>query len=352
MRHIIRIISLLLAAATLIVGIVVVISALQVSMPAVSSPTNMRPVLDPGSVAGWVFNDTNGNGTRDEDENTGLENVKVSLLRGTEGIPQWTDENGRYSFPSVPPGEYNVTADIPSGYATTSPAQVPVNVIQNEESVVNFGVQRHTPTPTRTATSTPTTTYTPTQTPTITLTPTPTKTPTITLTPTETSTPTRTPTITPTPTPRLLHLPLVLKQPTATPTPTPTSSPTPTPSPTSTPDPTFESEPNNSAATADGPLASGVTYRGHPNDAYDLFFFETTGSGPITVRLDGHTGLGVQLQLFWQNTTVENRVAYDVSAPYEIQDPGNRGAGKYFIYIYSAGNYNTATEYTLRVAFP
>ncbi len=189
-------------------------------------------------------------------------------------------------------------------------------------------------------TSTPTMTNTPTKTPSPTATETPTGTPTHTMTPTSTPTHTVTPTSTltntVTPTPVRGFLPLVLKA----------------PPPTPTLDPFFEKEPNNTASDATGPIISDRDYRGLPDDMYDLFFFDATQSGPIRITLSNHTGIGVQLQLFWQDTTVANRVAYDTVAPYEIQFGGDKGAGRYYIYIYSAGNYNSSTPYVLRAMFP
>jgi hypothetical protein len=107
-------------------------------------------------------------------------------------------------------------------------------------------------------------------------------------------------------------------------------------------------EPNNSYLQANGPLRSGRDYYGYPNDEKDYFSIYLRTGGTITIDLTNHTGQGVQLQLFYQSTN--NRVDYDLDAPYHITYTGP--AGWYYIYIYTAGGYNTTTPYTLRVTYP
>jgi len=110
----------------------------------------------------------------------------------------------------------------------------------------------------------------------------------------------------------------------------------------------WEVEPNNSYLQANGPLRSGRDYYGYPNDPKDYFSIYLRTGGTITIDLTNHTGQGVQLQLFYQSTN--NRVDYDLDAPYHITYTGP--AGWYYIYIYTAGGYNTTTPYILRVTYP
>ena len=72
------------------------------SMPSVFSPT--------GTVTGVVFEDTNGNGTKDPGED-GIPNVEV-VITDSNGDPQTvtTDSNGEYSA-SVPPGPTVIDVD-------------------------------------------------------------------------------------------------------------------------------------------------------------------------------------------------------------------------------------------------
>jgi len=112
----------------------------------------------------------------------------------------------------------------------------------------------------------------------------------------------------------------------------------------------WEVEPNNNYLQANGPLRSGRDYYGYPNDAKDYFSIYLRTSGTITIDLTNHTGTGVQLQLFYQAAKEENRVAFDLEPPYHIEYTGP--AGMYYIYIYTAGGYNTITPYVLRVTYP
>ena len=110
----------------------------------------------------------------------------------------------------------------------------------------------------------------------------------------------------------------------------------------------WEVEPNNSYLQANGPLRSGRDYYGYPNDEKDYFSIYLRTAGMITINLTNHTGIGVQLQLFYQ--TPGNTVAYDLYPPYSIEYNGQPGF--YYIYIYTAGGYNSTTPYTLRVTYP
>ncbi len=110
----------------------------------------------------------------------------------------------------------------------------------------------------------------------------------------------------------------------------------------------WEQEDNDRASQANGPLRSGREYYGYPDDAYDYFFISPRTGGTITVDLTGHTGTGVQLLLYNQSGGL---LASDQDAPYHVEYAAPTG-GVYYIAIYTAGNYNTTTPYTLRVTYP
>ncbi len=144
------------------------------------------------TVGGYVFLDLNGDGFRQAEEQTGVENVPVTLSNDAGVIGRkFSIADGWYQFLDVIPGTYTLRIDVPDGYVATSPIVQSVEVVAGQDPVVNFGLQV-LPTPT------PTTTPTASATPTITPTPTPSPTPTQTLTPTPspTSTPSPTPTAT------------------------------------------------------------------------------------------------------------------------------------------------------------
>lgn len=111
----------------------------------------------------------------------------------------------------------------------------------------------------------------------------------------------------------------------------------------------WEVEPNDSYLQANGPLISGATYLGYPNDDRDYFSIYLRSAGLITINLSNHTGQGVQLQLFYESTS--NVVASDVIAPYSIQYTASQ-AGWYYIYIYTESGWNSNAAYTLLTTYP
>ena len=178
-----------------------------------------------GEIGGWVFIDTDGDGSRGGGETTGLAGVEIVLTSpgGGKRSGFTIGAEGWYQFTDLTPGEYVVKEQQPAGYISTSSDEVSgVIVSAGQQTLVSFGERPITsPTLTNTPTVTATNTPTPTNTPTATNTPTPTNTPTATATniPTATDTPANAPTATNTPTATA----------TATPTSTPTITPTATP---------------------------------------------------------------------------------------------------------------------------
>jgi uncharacterized delta-60 repeat protein len=83
-------------------------------------------ILNPGSVAGTVFDDENGNGVRDAGE-AGLEGRTVYLdVNGNNaadaGEPvRTTDTIGRYDFEALAPGAYTLRQVVPAGWRQTAP---------------------------------------------------------------------------------------------------------------------------------------------------------------------------------------------------------------------------------------
>ncbi len=192
-------------------------------------------------------------------------------------------------------------------------------------------------------------------------TPTPTSTPTITRTPTRTNTPTSTTTLTPTNT----HTPTRTNTVTATPTATATSLP-PTAEPLFLPlvarnfdscalgpNGRVEVEDNDTTTQANGPLCSGATYQGNPDDTNDYFSFTQPSTGTITIDVTNLTGSAPQLQLLDANSSL---VGYAGGAPFHIDCPSMAypacgGAGVYYVRVFVAGGFNT-TPYNLTVTYP
>jgi uncharacterized secreted protein with C-terminal beta-propeller domain/outer membrane protein assembly factor BamB len=101
------------------------------------------PPPEPGSLSGTVFEDLDGDGTRDANE-SGLSYVAVWLLDSESNYVDQThtDADGHYAFADVSPGSYVVDARVPY-YASTlaqGGSQHEVAVAEGEElSNVNFG---------------------------------------------------------------------------------------------------------------------------------------------------------------------------------------------------------------------
>jgi len=114
----------------------------------------------------------------------------------------------------------------------------------------------------------------------------------------------------------------------------------------------WEKDPNDRWWQANGPLISERDYYGYPDDERDYFSIYTRREGQITVNLTGHTGQGVQLQLFHGAPEPDgsNRVELVHQELYEIVQHGP--AGWYYILIYTESGHNEHTPYTLRVTYP
>ncbi|MGE3310188.1 MAG: SdrD B-like domain-containing protein [Limisphaerales bacterium] len=95
------------------------------------------------NLAGVVFDDSNGSGTRDAGE-TGLEGVQVRLLAldgQTELRSTTTDSNGAYRFTGVATASYYVAENNPAGYISTTPDLRLVALSPGTISQVHFGDQ-------------------------------------------------------------------------------------------------------------------------------------------------------------------------------------------------------------------
>src|SRR5207248_584558 len=97
----------------------------QSSALSVTINTTLPP--PPGSISGTLFNDLNGNGTRDALEPV-LSGWKVFLDTNKNGVADAnefqviTDTNGRFSLPPMPSGSsYTVRATRPTGWNQTAP---------------------------------------------------------------------------------------------------------------------------------------------------------------------------------------------------------------------------------------
>ena len=90
-----------------------------------------------GVISGIVFDDRNGNGIQDIDEN-GIGGVRVELVSITTTLVVTTSGDGSYLFVALP-GNYWVYETDPQGYVSTTPNLAFVAVTVGGSASVNFG---------------------------------------------------------------------------------------------------------------------------------------------------------------------------------------------------------------------
>ena len=109
------------------------------------SPNNNFGEVLPGTVAGFVYADGNGNGSRNDGEK-GLGGITLTLVNATTGATVGTTStaaDGSYSFANLPPGAYAVIQGAVAGYQPTvgnTGSVTGITVTQGSKtSNVNFG---------------------------------------------------------------------------------------------------------------------------------------------------------------------------------------------------------------------
>jgi hypothetical protein len=290
----------------------------------------------------------------------------------------------------IPATETPTPTDTPVPTATDTPVPTATNTPVPTETDTPQPTATNTPVPTATDTPVPTATNTPVPTATDTPVPTATNTPppgsTATHTPTRTNTPqpgataTNTPTRTPTPTPTITPPPgsTATNTPTRTNTPqagaTATNTPTRTPTANGTPTCTNtslgvctaflpnlvrlnggtfsgpnEREPNDTEQQGNGPLQSGTSYQGRPDDTKDYWYVDVPAGATLTIEVSNHTGGNLQMQVY---QTFANLVIFAPDpGPTFTRSATNLPAGRYYIYFNVGSGWNS-TPYTLRVSYP
>lgn len=91
------------------------------------------------TLSGVVFNDINGNGTRDGGDN-GLPNVSLTLRDSLNALvaTTTTDASGNYAFYGLAAGNYTVVETQPAGYGSSSPDSVSVTLPLGGSATANF----------------------------------------------------------------------------------------------------------------------------------------------------------------------------------------------------------------------
>lgn len=112
-----------------------------------------------------------------------------------------------------------------------------------------------------------------------------------------------------------------------------------------------EMEPNNNSSQANGPLCTGRSYTGLPNDRFDIFYFDTRSQGRIVLEMQNHVGNGVQLQLHYQAISSNPIFDADGTDGYRVEYK-NAPAGRYYIVVSTASPAPSSTiRYALKATF-
>ena len=94
----------------------------------------------PGDIIGVVFQDLNTNGARDGGE-PGIADVVIRLRNSADQIiaTTQTDADGEFAFTGLGPDVYTVLETDPSGYVSTTPNEVVINLASGVTATVEFG---------------------------------------------------------------------------------------------------------------------------------------------------------------------------------------------------------------------
>jgi hypothetical protein len=123
----------------LLLGILVLFAALSVGVHAVAAQSE-------GRIAGIVYHDKNGNGTREEGEE-GLADVQIKFDSGGWSTTITTAENGAFSI-QLNPATWTVTVIPPSGYTAPEPStQAYIAFAGDAVTNIEFGLVRSTALP-------------------------------------------------------------------------------------------------------------------------------------------------------------------------------------------------------------
>ena len=110
-----------------------------------------------------------------------------------------------------------------------------------------------------------------------------------------------------------------------------------------------EQEDNDDQAQANGPLCNGQSYRGRPDDNYDVFSFVMVAAGPVTIELNDFAAGGGQLGLLSADFVP---IAYDLTPGDGFRiSRANEPAGGYYIVVHTPAPDVGAGQYALRATW-
>lgn len=107
-----------------------------------------------------------------------------------------------------------------------------------------------------------------------------------------------------------------------------------------------EDEDNDQSVDATGPLLLNRDYFGFPNDERDWYDFNLATTTTLFITLDNISGKDPQLTLYHE----ADFLVADTTAPYSLIH--TTGPGHYYVRVLVAGNFNSTTQYKLRISTP
>jgi hypothetical protein len=112
------------------------------------SPPDTAGVAAAGEIAGFVFDDSDRNGTFDgSDARMPEQTVVLTNPASTEQIRSvTTDSTGAFRFDGLTPGDYRITLEIPDGFQRTNDVSMVLSVRESEPlGEVRFGIAPRKP---------------------------------------------------------------------------------------------------------------------------------------------------------------------------------------------------------------
>ena len=114
---------------------------------------------------------------------------------------------------------------------------------------------------------------------------------------------------------------------------------------TQTVDVCWEAEPNDTYATANGPLLFDRTTFAYPNDDKDYFSLWLPADGQLRIDVANMVASSAQVQLFQGVADPVHRVGFDADPPFALNYKGP--AGWYYLYVSNDPPFQSTSAYTI-----
>lgn len=110
-------------------------------------------------------------------------------------------------------------------------------------------------------------------------------------------------------------------------------------------------EPNDSPAEAYGPLVSGVAQPSYPDDTEDWFYVEAATAGNLTAVVTNYSAEG-NLLVYAEGDYAYPIAQWGQGGSTMTAGPVGVDPGRYYVRVYTAGDFGTTQLYELVVTYP